>query len=113
DPLGASGLAGLRLLRNSKSCASNRKMLCFGSKPGFLRDAQGLFAYVLRSDICESLKLTAAVDSLSLLDERLHPAKNACPSLRVIRRGLGIVGKSFLTNPHHRARPNLLRSTMK
>ena len=82
------------------------------SRPGFLRDALGLSAYILRSDICISFKSTAAVDSLSFLDERLHPPKNARPSLRVIRGGLRSFRKSFLANPHHRARPNPLRSTM-
>src|SRR5271156_2602645 len=52
------------------------------------------------------------IDGLSFFHESLQPAENTNPSLIMIGRRFWSTGKSFVTNPHHRARSNLLWTAM-
>ena len=62
-------------------------------------------------NLCPAILLTV-VDSLAFFDKRLQPAENANPSLIMIGRCFWNTGKSFVTYPHQRARPNFLWTAM-
>src|SRR5580692_11779546 len=66
----------------------------------------------LRPGSLSSQLVFPRIDSLASFDKRLQPAENASPSLIVIGRRLWNTGKSFVTYPHQRARPNFLWTAM-